>query len=161
MKKQSGFTLIELIMVIVILGVLASFALPKFADLSDKAKDSVMEGVSGSVRSASALVHAQWLAEGGSTSVTTVTMEDGSVVTLTATGYINETDIGDAIDLDGDLTLNASGTAASGAVISFNNQSGDPCVVYDSGTNPPTITLGTYTDVDGDSPGTLTDDTCA
>ena len=53
-NQQSGFTLIELIMVIVILGILAAFALPKFADLSGDARASSLNGALGSVRSASA-----------------------------------------------------------------------------------------------------------
>ena len=61
-NQQSGFTLIELIMVIVILGILAAFALPKFADLSGDARASSLNGALGSVRSASAIVHSTALA---------------------------------------------------------------------------------------------------
>ncbi|WP_081622855.1 type II secretion system protein [Marinobacter gelidimuriae] len=53
---NSGFTLIELVMVIVILGVLAAFALPRFADLSSSARQAKMEGVYGVMQSAASIV---------------------------------------------------------------------------------------------------------
>ncbi len=59
MKKQAGFTLIELVMVIVILGILGAIAVPKFVDLSTDAEGAAARGMSGAVKAAHAIAIAE------------------------------------------------------------------------------------------------------
>lgn len=57
MRKQQGFTLIELIVVIIILGILAAFIIPRFGELDKEARSATVYGLEGSVRAAAAMVH--------------------------------------------------------------------------------------------------------
>lgn len=83
-SNSMGFTLIELIMVIVILSILAGIAMPQFFNLSDKAHIEVTRTVMGSFYSAANTARAKWVLKG---KPATITFEDGETVKISAEGW--------------------------------------------------------------------------
>ena len=59
LKNKGGFTLIELVMIIVILGILAAVALPKYQDLANEARTAVVDGTAGALKSAAVISFAK------------------------------------------------------------------------------------------------------
>lgn len=120
MNKQNGFTMVELVFVIVILGILAAFAIPKFADLSTKARVANINAVLGSARASAAQAKALSVANGTDTAASSnVNMEGASVPT--AYGYPTQAGLISSLNLSadyntatvGEIQLNGAPTPAS------------------------------------------------
>ncbi|TWX70681.1 prepilin-type N-terminal cleavage/methylation domain-containing protein [Colwellia demingiae] len=108
--KQAGFTLIELVIVVVILGFLAATAIPKFVDLTEQAKQANIEGMAGGFATGVSLARAQWEVEARPKDTAGINMVnyDGTIVYLTSEdrttsptispGYITGTNSGSGIN---------------------------------------------------------------
>ena len=73
LSNQKGFTIIEVVMVIVIIGILAAVAVPKFVDLKSSANNSVLKGVQGSLNGAIVMLHSQYIVSATTYNATTLT----------------------------------------------------------------------------------------
>ena len=130
--RNRGFTLIELVVVITILGILAAFAVPKFIALDGQARAATINGLAGSVRSAAALARGLAMATGASASVS---MEGTTVNLVNNYPDSSLTGIAGSINSNngaaGDFTFTAGPTAATGPATWTKNGAPTPatCVV--------------------------------
>jgi MSHA pilin protein MshA len=132
-KAQQGFTLIELVIVIVITGILAITAVPKFIDLTSEAKKSVIEGVEGALNSAADMAHAKALVSntvGGTISVA------GQSITF-VNGWPASESINDLMDIDttADADISVSAPAGTGSVATYSYKGSTTCTVTYTETN--------------------------
>ncbi len=77
-SRQTGFSLVELVIVIVILGLLAATAIPRFLNVTDDAENASVEGVAGGLATAVSFVRSQWEVDGRNN--TGATLLDGNTV---------------------------------------------------------------------------------
>ena len=87
MKKQGGFTLIELVVVIVILGILAVTAAPRFLNLQDDAKNATLEGLAGAIQGASGIIYGKAAIAGIESTSGAVSTGVGNTSIQTVFGY--------------------------------------------------------------------------
>ena len=105
-SAQRGFTLIELVVVIVILGILAAFAVPRFMGLEDQARVAAVNAMAGSLRSAATMAHGVWEASGTPATITV----PGVAAPITITnGYPNNAGIQQLLQDTSGFTINANG----------------------------------------------------
>ncbi|GIU13868.1 MULTISPECIES: type II secretion system protein [unclassified Shewanella] len=97
-QYQKGFSLIELVIVIVILGLLAATAIPRFLNVTDDAEDASVDGVAGGLSTAVSFVRSQWEVDGRRNN--TVLLDGTTVALDTRFGYPTGQSNTDAKDMD-------------------------------------------------------------
>ncbi len=119
--KQQGFTLIELVMIIVILGILSATALPKFINIQSDANKAVLSGIEGALKDVANMAHAKLLVLGKAETDNFVNMliSENQKVTMwggyphvgseNGRGVVDEPDIISILNISGDIEITRAG----------------------------------------------------
>lgn len=133
MKRQGGFTLIELVVVIVILGILAVTAAPKFLNLQSDARASSLQGLKGAMAGASGIVYGKAAINGVETATSKTVVDN--IDTINGYPMATSTGIGSAVvgltDANEweNVTADITSAAANTIYYSFANNGSNTCVV--------------------------------
>ncbi|MEZ8027853.1 hypothetical protein A1OW_07920 [Enterovibrio norvegicus] len=148
MKRQGGFTLIEMIVVIVILGILAVTAAPKFLSFKDDAQEGALQGLKAAMQSGASITYSSFLIKGE----TAGTGDDagksfvGDVEVVNGFPSATEAGIGNAISISAEDFVKHAGNAVDGEIeYTFASDAGNKCVMYKNSTAEnvaPVVTVG-------------------
>lgn len=83
MRKESGFTLVEIIVVIVLIGILSAVALPRFFDFTSEAEEATVDGTAGALSSGLSMAQTKWLMQNQPNSITV----DNTGIMMSTRGY--------------------------------------------------------------------------
>ncbi|TKF34323.1 type II secretion system protein [Vibrio kanaloae] len=149
MKRQGGFTLIELVVVIVILGILAVTAAPRFLNIQDDAKDATLQGLTGAIQGASSIVYGKSAIE-GEERLAAQSVSVGTATILTEYGYPkadgdNIAKIVQGIGADDDFQVIGTVSGATPTAVTFGIKNyTNKCVKYTEATSSAESSVGVF-----------------